>query len=102
MDVGLFLATTGPMLSGRDFAAMARAADDRGFHSLWVAEHILFFDQFVSKPPFSERSALVAGEFGLFDPFAALAYVACATRDGSTLTPRPFSRRQRISEGSAR
>lgn len=79
MEVGLFLDSTGPMLSGRDFAATARSAEERGFHSLWVAEHVLFFDQLGSKPPFAERSSLIAGEYGLFDPFAALAYLACAT-----------------------
>jgi probable F420-dependent oxidoreductase len=79
MDVGLFVSTTGPMLTGPDLAATARAAEERGFHSLWVAEHILFFDRLGSKPPFSERSSLIAGEYGLFDPFAALAYLACAT-----------------------
>src|SRR5262245_38177142 len=79
MDVGLFVSTIGPMLTGPDLAATARAAEERGFHSLWVAEHILFFDRLGSKPPFSERSGLIAGEYGLFDPFAALAYLACAT-----------------------
>jgi len=93
MDVGLFVSTTGPMLTGPDLAATARAAEERGFHSLWVAEHIVFFDRLGSKPPFSERSSLVAGEYGLFDPFAALAYLACATErirlgTGVAIAPR--------------
>lgn len=80
MEIGLFLDSTGPALSGEDLAATARSAEERGFHSLWVAEHVLFFDRLGAKPPSSERSALVAGEYGLFDPFAALAFLACATR----------------------
>lgn len=79
MEIGLFLNSTGPALSGDGFAATARSAEERGFHSLWVAEHALFFDRPGSRPPFSEPSSLVAGEYGLFDPFAALSYLACAT-----------------------
>src|SRR5262245_66522494 len=79
MQIGLFLDSTGPALSGRDFAATAKSADERGFHALWVAEHALFFDRLGSKPPFAERSSLVAGEFGLLDPFVALAFLAHAT-----------------------
>ena len=79
MDVGLFVDSTAPFSTGEDFAATARAAEERGFHSLWVAEHVLFFDQLESKPPFAEKSSLVGGEWGLLDPFAMLAYLACAT-----------------------
>jgi len=80
MKIGVFLNSTGPMLSGEDFVAIARAAEERGFDSLWVSEHIAFFDHLESTPPFSERSAMVAGEYGIFDPFAALAFLASATQ----------------------
>ena len=80
MKIGLFLNSTGPMVTGEGFAETARAADERGFHSLWVSEHILFFDHFDSTPPFSEKSSLVAGEYGGFDPFASLAFLAAVTR----------------------
>ena len=79
MKVGVFLNSTGPMLSGEDFAASAIAAEERGFESLWVSEHIVFFDDLQSTPPFSDKSSLVAGEYGIFDPFASLSFLASVT-----------------------
>ncbi|MDG2306740.1 MAG: LLM class F420-dependent oxidoreductase [Candidatus Binatia bacterium] len=79
MHIGLFIDSTAPFSTAEHLAATARAAEERGFHSLWVAEHVLFFDELGSKPPFAERSSLIAGEWGLLDPFAALSYLSCAT-----------------------
>ena len=93
MKIGLFLDSTGSALSGEDFAATARAADDRGFHSLWLAEHTLFFDPVDADPSSTKKSGESTGQPGLFDPFAALAFLASATDrirlgTGVALTPQ--------------
>ena len=93
MKIGLFLDSTGSALSGDDFAETARAADARGFHSLWLAEHALFFDPVETNASSSEDSARSGGQPGLLDPFAALAFLACATErirlgTGVALTPQ--------------
>ena len=61
----------------KEFAA---AAESLGFDSLWVPEHIVFFDDYESRYPYNESGTLALGrEPGVFDPFPALTVAALAT-----------------------
>jgi probable F420-dependent oxidoreductase len=61
----------------KDFAA---AAESLGFDSLWVPEHIVFFDDYDSRYPYNETGTLALGRNpGVFDPFPALTVAALAT-----------------------
>jgi len=61
--------------------ATAKGADERGFATLWMGEHVVLFDRQRSKYPYSE-----GGEFALpatvdwLDPFVALSFAAAVTR----------------------
>jgi probable F420-dependent oxidoreductase len=60
--------------------AYARLAESLGFDSLWVPEHIVFFDRYESRYPYSEDGSLALGaDPGIFDPFLCLTAVALAT-----------------------
>ena len=58
----------------------ARAAEDFGFHSLWVPEHVLLFDEYESRYPYAEDGRLRVGdEAGILGPLPFLAYLAAGT-----------------------
>lgn len=80
MKVGLFLPLVGPFANPDYLAAAARAADDSGFHSLWVGEHVVLFDAPESRYPYSvDGSFPVPADSGMLEPFVALSYVAGMT-----------------------
>ena len=58
----------------------ARAAEDLGFHSLWVPEHVLLFDEYESRYPYASDGRLRVGdEAGVLGPLPFLAYLAAGT-----------------------
>ena len=58
----------------------ASRAEALGFESLWVPEHIVFFDEYESRYPYNESGILEVGvDIGLFDPMLALTVAAVAT-----------------------
>lgn len=82
MKVGLFLLPLkGPP---GDLAAVARAAEDRGFDSLWVPEpHLLVFENYTSIYPYSPDGKMPE-EYGTdtdgeLDGLLSLAYFAAVT-----------------------
>ena len=62
-----------------DVLAVARAAEERAFHSLWVPEHVLFFREYASRYPYSDTGRIPGDPTGVLDPFVALTYVAAHT-----------------------
>jgi len=65
---------------GSSLAAIARKAEELGFESLWIPEHILLPVAYKSRYPYSASGRLPAPpETPLHDPMLALAYVAGIT-----------------------
>lgn len=60
-------------------AAAGRIAEQMGFHSLWVPEHVLFFPDYDSRYPYSDDGKLKGDPRSLIDPFSALTFVAAST-----------------------
>jgi probable F420-dependent oxidoreductase len=80
MQIGLFAPVGTPTGSAGYLEALARGAEERGFHSLWMAEHVVLFDQYASRYPYAESGRIPAmGDAGFHDPFAALAFLAALT-----------------------
>ncbi len=76
MKFGTFLFQT----QGSSLAAIARRAEELGFESLWIPEHILLPVTSKSRYPYSASGRLPAPpETPLHDPMLALAYVAGIT-----------------------
>lgn len=80
MDVGLFAPFTNPFAAPEYIEAYGRGAEERGFSSIWVAEHVVLFDEYASQYPYSADGKIPAGgENGIFEPFTALAFLAACT-----------------------
>ncbi len=54
-------------------------AEERGFHSLWIPEHVLFFREYGSRYPYSSDGRIPGDPDGVMEPLTALAYVAACT-----------------------
>ena len=81
MKIGLFAAMSNPITTPEYLDALGRAADERGFASLWVAEHVVLFDEYASRYPYSADGQIPAGgEHGILEPFTALSFLAACTR----------------------
>jgi probable F420-dependent oxidoreductase len=77
LQVGLFAS---PFATPELLRMLGPAAEERGFHSLWVAEHVLLFDEYASRYPYAEDGKIpVGGTTGILDPFSSLTFLAAVT-----------------------
>ena len=53
---------------------------ERGFHSLWFAEHVVLFDDIARALSLSDTGKIPVRRSGIIDPFLALAFVAATTK----------------------
>ena len=80
MHVGLFVPLISPIATPEYLRALGTLAEDAGFHSLWVAEHGVLFDDYASEYPYSPDGRIPAGgEGGILEPFTSLAFLAAVT-----------------------
>ncbi|RIL08223.1 MAG: LLM class F420-dependent oxidoreductase [Proteobacteria bacterium] len=80
MQIGIFAALANPFSTPDYLNALGTAAEERGFHSLWVAEHVVLFDEYASQYPYAADGKIPAGgESGMLEPFTALAFLAART-----------------------
>lgn len=80
MKVGVFL----PLGAANADPELLRSAgseiEARGFESIWVAEHVVLFDDYDSAYPYSPDGRFpTGGDAGLLEPFVALTYLAAVT-----------------------
>jgi probable F420-dependent oxidoreductase len=78
MKIGIqsaFSGATPPSL----IAEVGRVAEERGFHSLWLPEHVLFFREYASRYPYAEDGRIPGDPDGVMEPLTALAFVAAHT-----------------------
>jgi len=80
MRIGLFAPAVHPAGTPEYLRTLGMAAEERGFHSLWMAEHVVLFDDYASRYPYAANGRIPAtGESGFFDPFDALSFLAAHT-----------------------
>jgi probable F420-dependent oxidoreductase len=80
MRIGLFAALANPIATPDFVEAVGTNADAHGFASIWVAEHVVLFDDYSSQYPYAEDGKIpVRGETGILEPFTALAFLAACT-----------------------
>jgi probable F420-dependent oxidoreductase len=73
VKLGYFGIGSGPCAQPEAAAAVARAAEEAGFESLWTGEHVVLPDPRVPPSP-------APPHFPMLEPCVALAYVAAETR----------------------
>ena len=67
-------------IGGPDLARVARRAEELGFESLWIPEHLVLPVQYRSRYPYAASGRMpVPPDTPLHDPFLALAYAAAVT-----------------------
>lgn len=68
---------------GRDMTALrdtARHAEGLGYATLWMPEHVVFFDRYESRYPYNETGNLELGRRpGVYDPLVGLTVAASVT-----------------------
>ena len=80
MKIGIFAALANPFATPEYLNTLGPAAEERGFHSLWAAEHVVLFDSYASKYPYAADGKIPAGgESGMLEPFTALSFLAAST-----------------------
>jgi probable F420-dependent oxidoreductase len=78
MKIGVqtgFSGATSPDL----IADFGRIAEEAGFHSLWVPEHVVFFREYASRYPYSPDGRIPGNPDGVMEPLTALTFVAACT-----------------------
>ena len=81
MRIGLFAPLINPFHTPDYIIALGAGAEVRGFHSLWLGEHVVLFDDYASPYPYADDSRLpVPPDGGLLEPFTTLGYIAAATQ----------------------
>ena len=82
MKFGVMFANSGPFATSEGAEAMARAAEDAGFESLWTVEHVVVPAGYESEYPYDKSGKMPGGdEIDIPDPFVWLAYVAGLTSE---------------------
>jgi len=60
-------------------ADFGRIAEQCGFHSLWVPEHVVFFREYESRYPYAPDGRIPGDPDGVMEPLTALTFVAACT-----------------------
>jgi probable F420-dependent oxidoreductase len=68
-------------LSPRHYGTVAAAAEEQGFESVWIPEHLVFPAEMPATYPYTDAGfPPVTPSTPLFDPWVVLGYIASATR----------------------
>jgi len=81
MDIGLFTPLVGPAADARYVATLGRMVEERGYTSVWLGEHVVLFDDYRSRYPYTDDGKMpaVGPTDGLLEPVTTLAYLAAVT-----------------------
>jgi len=80
MHIGIFAPLGNGNANASVLRTVGREAEARGFESIWVAEHVVMFDEYSSLYPYSPDGRFPGGaDTGLLEPLTALAYLAAVT-----------------------
>jgi probable F420-dependent oxidoreductase len=60
-------------------AAAGRIAEERGLHSFYVPEHVVFFREYASRYPYAQDGRIPGDPEGVLEPFLALTWLAAHT-----------------------
>ncbi|MEM7255223.1 MAG: LLM class F420-dependent oxidoreductase [Pseudomonadota bacterium] len=81
MKFGLFVPTQSPHCDTAYLEAIGLESEERGYHSIWLGEHVVLFDQYASDYPYAHDGKIpVAGDRALLEPFTTLAFLAARTK----------------------
>ena len=80
MKVGLFVPLGTANANAELLRTLGPEAEQRGFESIWLAEHIVLFDDYESQYPYADDGRFPGGgDTGLLEPLIGLTYLAAVT-----------------------
>jgi probable F420-dependent oxidoreductase len=80
VEIGLFTPLGNGNANGPLLRRLGAEAEARDFESIWVAEHVVMFDEYASQYPYAADGRFPGGgDTGLLEPLTALAYLAAVT-----------------------
>ncbi len=80
MRVSIFAPLINPQNDAAYLKALAIGAEERGFHGIWLGEHVVLFDDYEAEYPYAEDGRIpIGGEIGLLEPITALSFIAAHT-----------------------
>jgi probable F420-dependent oxidoreductase len=80
MKIGLFAPLGNGNATAGVLRTLGREAEAHGFESIWVAEHVVLFEDYESQYPYSPDGKFPGGaDTGLLEPLTALTYLAAVT-----------------------
>ena len=80
MRISLFAPLINPENDAAYLKALARGAEERGFHAIWLGEHVVLFDAYDAQYPYAKDGRIpIGGERGLLEPMTALSFMAAHT-----------------------
>ncbi len=80
MRISLFAPLINPHNDAAYVKALAIGAEERGFHGIWLGEHVVLFDDYDAEYPYAEDGRIPVGsDRGLLEPFTALSFIAAHT-----------------------
>jgi probable F420-dependent oxidoreductase len=81
MRISLFAPLISPQNDAAYLKALARGAEERGFHSIWLGEHVVLFDDYDAQYPYAQDGRIpIGGDRGLLEPMTALSFIAAHTQ----------------------
>jgi probable F420-dependent oxidoreductase len=94
MEIGLHLPQVGPLATREGLTTIAQMAEERGFASLWVSDHVIVPRKITSRYPYSpDGSFPVPPDIPFLEPLATLLFVAAVTQKaklGTTILVVPM------------
>jgi probable F420-dependent oxidoreductase len=80
MDFGVFAALAAPYVTTDGLVALGQESEARGIESLWLAEHVVLFDDYVADYPYDDSGRFPASaDSGILEPLSTLAFLAGQT-----------------------
>src|SRR3954447_24173041 len=81
MKIGAFVPLGTANVTPEFMTTVGPALEERGFESVWVAEHVVMFDDYESKYPYADSGRFPGGgDSGLLEPLTALSFLAAVTK----------------------
>ena len=93
MEFGLHLPNAGPFANGPDIVRTAQRAEELGFHSVWLFDHLFTPSKLESKYPYSpDGSYPMLPELPFYDPVAVMGASSSPRTGTPWCSPRSWPR----------
>lgn len=80
MDIGLFVPIGNGNATPELMRRLGTEVEGRGFESIWLAEHVVLFDEYQSSYPYAEDGQMPGdADLGMIEPLTGLTYLAAVT-----------------------